>query len=89
MVAVRGLERAEKLIGTAEAGQQGRATWQRLLTARELDRRLRLPAGESASLAKNAAIPSVTLPDGQIRFDPREIDRWLGECTAKSSEVSR
>jgi len=43
----------------------------------ELDTLLRYPAGRSARLARKKLIPHVLLPDGEIRFDPQAIERWL------------
>lgn len=48
-----------------------------LLTPSEIDSRLRYPSGRSVKLARKGLIPSVVLPDGEIRFDPEVIDRWL------------
>jgi hypothetical protein len=44
-----------------------------LLTPREVDRLLRYPQGRAVRLAKARRIPSVSLPDGEIRFRESEI----------------
>lgn len=48
-----------------------------LLKPGELDIRLRYPSGRSLRLARQGLIPSVTLPDGEVRFDPTVIESWL------------
>ncbi len=59
-----------------------------LMTCIELDRRLRYPSGRSRRLARKNLIPHIRLPNGEIRFSPEAIHRWLtsrtfsGEATA-------
>jgi hypothetical protein len=56
----------------------------------ELDSRLRYPSGRSLRLARRGLIPHIKLPDGEIRFDPDAVDRWLREHTrATESEATR
>jgi len=54
-----------------------------LLTSSDLDKRLRYPRGRAARLARRGYIPFIALPDGSVRFDPKVIERWLRECSAK------
>lgn len=58
-----------------------------LLIAREVDRLLRYPRGRTAKLARTGKIPHIKLPDGEIRFDPNEIEKLL-TTTAQPAEVS-
>lgn len=53
-----------------------------LLAPPDVDRMLCYPRGPSKRLAKRGQIPHVRLPDGEIRFDPEVIERWLRECAA-------
>jgi len=56
----------------------------------ELDSRLRYPSGRSARLARKGLIPHIRLPDGEIRFDPDAVEKWLHERTlATESEPIR
>ena len=59
-----------------------------LLTSRDLDRHLRYPRGRSVRLARRGLIPHIELPDGEIRFDPPIIERWLAEEAAGSFQES-
>ena len=52
-----------------------------LLFPSEVDERLRYPRGRSARLARRGLIPCVKLPDGEIRFDPDALERWLRDRT--------
>lgn len=45
-----------------------------LLTPREVDQLLRYPQGRAMKLAQTGKLPAVFLPDGEIRFDPRDIE---------------
>ena len=45
-----------------------------LLIPREVDRLFRWPPGRAKKLAKLGKIPSIVLPDGEIRFDEAEIE---------------
>ena len=47
----------------------------KLLMPREVDRLFRYPRGRSLRLAKAGKLPSITLPDGEIRFD----ESWVNE----------
>ena len=44
-----------------------------LLTPREVDQLLRYPRGRAVKLAKTGKLPAVFLPDGEIRFNPHDI----------------
>ncbi len=48
-----------------------------MLMPREMDRMLRYPRGRSLRLAKAGKLPCVTLPDGEIRFDEKTIERLI------------
>lgn len=48
-----------------------------LLTPRESDMLLRYPRGRSARLARKGLIPHVVLPDGEIRFQPAVVEKFL------------
>ena len=48
-----------------------------LLTPYEIDRALRYRRGQSLRLAIAGLLPHITLPDGEIRFDPNQIERLL------------
>ncbi len=60
-----------------------------LLTPREVDLLLQYPAGRTSRLTLDAKIPHVTLPNGEIRIDQREIDKMLArrDTPAGSMEV--
>jgi hypothetical protein len=45
-----------------------------LLTPQEVDRLLRYPPGRSARLARAGRLPSVYLPDGELRFRQRDLE---------------
>jgi hypothetical protein len=47
------------------------------LTPREVDVILRYPAGRTSRLARAGKIPHVTLPDGEIRIDERDIHQMM------------
>lgn len=49
-----------------------------LLTSREVDQALRYPRGRSIKLAKAGLLPSVILPDGEIRFNLDAIEEAIG-----------
>ncbi len=46
-----------------------------LLTPRDVDAILRYPNGRAARLARAGLIPSIRLPDGEIRFNPEVVER--------------
>jgi len=49
-----------------------------LLKPNEVDLLLRYSAGRSKKLAKAGLLPFIRLPDGEIRFDEKDIERLLG-----------
>ena len=51
----------------------------RLLIDGEAARLLRMPLKRLARLAKAGSVPYVMLPDGDLRFDPDDLRRWVGE----------
>ena len=54
----------------------------------DLDRRLSYRRGRSARLARKGLIPHVLLPDGEIRFDPEVIDKWLAELSVEADGIA-
>lgn len=58
-----------------------------LIRPSDLDARLRYPAGRSLRLARKGLIPHFLLPDGEIRFDPDLIKRWLQSRANAGSHV--
>lgn len=55
-----------------------------LLTEFEVGRILRMPSRRVARLARNGIIPSITLPDGSVVFDPEDLLAWIN---AQKSET--
>jgi excisionase family DNA binding protein len=49
----------------------------RLITDSEVGELLRLSSRQVEKLAKRGEIPSIRLPDNEIRFDPDEIRRYI------------
>jgi hypothetical protein len=63
-----------------------------LLKPVEVDRLLRYPHGRSAKLARAGKFPHIVLPDGEIRFVGKIIERLLeakGPPESTKSEESR
>ena len=56
---------------------------ERLLTPDEVDKLLRYPRGRSARLARAGRLPSIALPDGELRFDPEAIERMIATAQGK------
>lgn len=54
----------------------------RLITPLELDDWWGYPAGRSSRLAKKGLLPFIKLPDGEMRFDPEVLEKWLSRQTA-------
>jgi len=50
-----------------------------LLTTREMARFLRISTATIDKYRKRGLIPYVRLPNGQVRFEQREIMRWIEE----------
>ena len=48
-----------------------------LLTPEQLDTRLAYPRGRCMRLVRADQIPHVALPDGEIRFDEKDVYEWL------------
>ena len=63
---------------------------QRLIPPSEIDSLLRLPRGRAKRLAIKGEIPHILLPDGEVRFDPEEMQNWLKRCrrSANSEEAT-
>ena len=51
-----------------------------LLTPEQLDTRLAYPRGRCMKLVHAGQIPHVALPDGEIRFDEKDVYEWLERC---------
>ena len=60
-----------------------------LLMPREVDRLLRYPRGRSARLAKAGKLPCITLPDGELRFDQAEIERFLSSARTPATAAAQ
>ena len=60
-----------------------------LLKPREVDLLFRYPAGRSLRLAKAGRMPCVRLPDGEIRFNERDIDKILKPHVNDGTPASR
>jgi len=58
----------------------------KLLTSFEVDRLLRYPRGRAMRLARQKRLPSIRLPDGQVRFDQCEIERLLASAAVPAEE---
>jgi len=54
-----------------------------LLKPNEVDLLFRYPLGRTKKLAKQGKIPSVILPDGEIRFLKSDIDSLMNQSRAK------
>jgi len=50
-----------------------------LLKPRKLDLIFRYPPGRSLRLAKRGQLPYIVLPDGEIRFDQKDIEKILSQ----------
>lgn len=48
-----------------------------LLNDSEAAERLRMLPGRLVRLARKGLVPHVLLPDGELRFDPRDLDAWV------------
>lgn len=48
-----------------------------LLKHKQVDRLLQLPFGKTLSLAREGKIPHIVLPNGEIRFDDRDIEKLI------------
>ena len=60
----------------------------KLLTPYEVDQALRYSRGRSLRLARRNVLPHVTLPDGEIRFRPADIERLMaGEQTERAQQA--
>ncbi len=57
-----------------------------LLKPSQVDSLLRYPNGRSQRLARQGLIPHIALPDGEIRFDPEVIDKWISERSQPEKE---
>lgn len=49
----------------------------RLLSVHEAADRLCMLPARLGRLAKALAVPHIVLPDGEIRFDPGDLDDWV------------
>jgi len=59
-------------------------TW--LLNPRQVSEMLRIPREDVEALAREGRIPCIKLPNGAIRFDPDDIDRWVRSLRRREAE---
>lgn len=59
-----------------------------LLKPREVDLLLRYPAGRAARLAKRGLLPSIRLPDGEIRFRETDVRKIITD-TERKTEMTK
>lgn len=59
-----------------------------LLTTREVDRLLRYPRGRTLRLARAGKLPSIRLPDGEIRIREDDLSTLLAHRNGAAGEVS-
>lgn len=64
-------------IALDKLASKGGKVAKQLLKPNEVDSILRYPAGRSTKLVKAGLLPFIRLPDGQIRFDERDIEQLL------------
>ena len=60
-----------------------------LITAVEASDILRLTPNQIRKLARSGKLPSVMLPDNEVRFDETELWAWVETHKQPSQEVSR
>lgn len=48
-----------------------------LIKPKDVDLIMQWPFGKSSRLARQGRMPHIVLPDGQIRFDPAEVENIL------------
>jgi hypothetical protein len=59
-----------------------------LLTPFEVARWLSLPVAQMERMARRKAIPAITLPGGELVFDPADLRAWL-DGRRQAEEVVR
>lgn len=59
-----------------------------LLDADDAARLLAVTIRRVKALVRRGEIPHVTLPTGEVRFEPGELSRWLESCRQPSGEAS-
>jgi len=59
-------------------------TW--LLNPRQVSEMLRIPREDVEALAREGRIPHIRLPNGAMRFDPDDIDRWVRGLRRRGAE---
>jgi excisionase family DNA binding protein len=57
-----------------------------LLTDSEASELLRLTPRQVAKLARRGDLPSITLPGGEVRFDPDDIRAWVDSLKKPKTE---
>jgi len=57
-----------------------------LLKDKQIDRLLQLPFGKTLRLAREGKIPHIVLPNGEIRFDAKDIERLIKKCHKGGSD---
>jgi predicted site-specific integrase-resolvase len=62
-----------------------RGEMMQLLTPREVDVMLRYPAGRTLRLVKAGKIPSIRLPDGEVRIDEAALKKLLDAGTYRGA----
>jgi hypothetical protein len=58
------------------------ATLPVLLTPHDVGLWLTLPTNEVLRLARRGQIPSITLPNGEVMFEPARLARWVAGLPA-------
>jgi hypothetical protein len=62
------------------------ATLPVLLTAHDVGLWLTLPTSEVVRLARRGQIPCVTLPNGEVMFEPARLARWVRSLPAAAGK---
>ena len=63
-------------------------TPQTLLDADDAAKILLLSARRVRTLVRDGHLPHIVLPGGEIRFDPRDIERWVDSHKQESKEAN-
>ncbi len=58
-----------------------------LLTKHEAAEALRLTPGQVARLASRGELPTVVMPNREVRFDPSDISAWVNSRKRPLAEV--
>jgi hypothetical protein len=57
-----------------------------LIDVNEAAEKLRMIPGRVVRLASKGVIPTVILPDNELRFDPLDLDKWIDEYKKQSTK---